>query len=218
MEARLPDKDNALLRPSSEMLDLRALEEIEKNPSISQRDLARNLGVALGFANACIKNMAHRGYIKLKKAQGNKFTYYITPSGIKAKIALTCRAFADTVSFYSGAKSHIRGFFERIRALGVLRLVFFGVDDLLDIIFIVAQDFDFEVLAVVEPGRKEQGAYMGRPLMPPEKLAELAPDLVVLSSLKHEKRMHATMKSLGLDIEAVTIFDMHWGGENDSKD
>lgn len=207
-----------LHKPSSDMLDLRALEEIGRNPSISQRDLARRLGVALGFANACVRNMARRGYIKLTKARGNKFTYIITPSGIRARAALTCRAFADTVSFYSGAKEHIRGFFESVRADGVRRIAFFGIDDLLDIIFITAQDFDFKILAVVDPDTGGFDRYMKIPVVAPDALKTLKPDLVVLSSLKHEQKMKRTMRELGLDVPARTIFDLHWGGPESAPD
>ena len=151
-------QDSDLLKPSSDMLDLRALEEIGRDPTISQRDLARRLGVALGFANACIKNMARRGYIKFSRAKGNKLSYLITPAGLKARAALARRAFAGTVSFYAQAKGHIRQAFDHIAGQGARRIAFFGIDDLLDIILIVAQEYDFQVLAVVDPDGRAAGA------------------------------------------------------------
>ena len=200
------------------MLDLRALEEIQKNPSISQRDLARRMGVALGFANACLKNMARRGYIKLKKARGNNLSYLITPDGLKAKATLTARAFSDTVAFYAGAKEHIRAFFQSIAEQGVRSVVFFGIDDLLDIIFIVAQEFDFKVLAVVDADGGGPDKYMKYPVVAPERLKALRPDMVILSSLRQERKMKTTLKKLKLDLPAATIFDMHWGGRGSDID
>ena len=55
-----------LFKPSERMRDLQLLEEIEKNPKISQRELSNKFGIALGVTNACIKRMARRGLIKLK--------------------------------------------------------------------------------------------------------------------------------------------------------
>ena len=44
-----------------EQRDLKVLQEVEQNPSITQRSLAAKLGVALGLTNLYIKRLAHKG-------------------------------------------------------------------------------------------------------------------------------------------------------------
>jgi hypothetical protein len=47
-------------KPSEQMRDLRLLEELERNPIISQRELSHKFGIALGVTNACPKRMLER--------------------------------------------------------------------------------------------------------------------------------------------------------------
>ena len=46
---------------STSYRELRLLEEVEVTPELSQRHLARTLGVALGVANLLIRNLVHKG-------------------------------------------------------------------------------------------------------------------------------------------------------------
>ncbi len=69
------------------------LKELEQNPYISQRELARNMGVSLGKVNYCIKNVIEAGLVKVRNfTQSNnklRYTYVLTPSGLKEKAKVT---------------------------------------------------------------------------------------------------------------------------------
>lgn len=149
--------------PSNEFLTLKTLEAIHKNPKISQRELAKDLNVALGFANACIKNMAKRGYVKFQKAKGKKLLYLITPTGLREKSNLSYNAFVNTVSFYSSAKQTIRNFFDNLERENIKKLSFYKVYDLLEVIFIVLKDFNFEVIGIINDDemRFDKEYYLG---------------------------------------------------------
>lgn len=71
----------------------KALHLIEDNPTISQRQLARELGVSLGKVNYCIKAMLEKGWIKANNFKNNKnkmsYIYLLTPGGMEAKARLT---------------------------------------------------------------------------------------------------------------------------------
>lgn len=71
------------------------LKALEKNPEISQRDLARELGVSLGRANYCLKALIEVGLLKATNFRNNKnklaYMYLLTPTGVKEKSAITER-------------------------------------------------------------------------------------------------------------------------------
>ena len=46
---------------------LGVLDAIERNPSVTQRSVARELGIALGLANAYLKRCIRKGLIKVGK-------------------------------------------------------------------------------------------------------------------------------------------------------
>ena len=72
---------------------LKILREIEKNPNISQRELAANVNFSLGKLNYCLKALKNKGLIKIEnfKKNPNKiyYIYVLTPKGIAAKTKLT---------------------------------------------------------------------------------------------------------------------------------
>lgn len=69
------------------------LKELQQDPDISQRELARRLGISLGKANFCLKALIEKGLVKADnfKNSTNKvgYLYLLTSKGIEAKGLLT---------------------------------------------------------------------------------------------------------------------------------
>lgn len=66
---------------------------IEEHPEMSQRELARLLGVSVGKTHYLLKALLEKGLVKMDdfRRHGNKlaYAYLLTPSGIAAKLSLT---------------------------------------------------------------------------------------------------------------------------------
>lgn len=79
------------------MLDLsltyNLLKTLEKDPQLSQRDLARCLGVSLGKINFCLNALIEKGCLKADnfRKSNNKiaYAYLVTPHGVEQKARLT---------------------------------------------------------------------------------------------------------------------------------
>lgn len=71
----------------------RILRELERDPQLSQRDLAGSLGVSVGKTNYCLRALVDRGFVKVEnfRRSGNKlaYAYHLTPQGIKDKARMT---------------------------------------------------------------------------------------------------------------------------------
>lgn len=69
------------------------LKKLEADPRISQRDLARDLGISVGRANYCIQALIAKGLVKannFKNSQNKKaYMYLLTPKGIAEKVQAT---------------------------------------------------------------------------------------------------------------------------------
>ena len=65
---------------------------IEANPTYSQRDIARSLGISLGAVNYCLNALIKVGAVKVKsfRSSDNKmrYAYILTPRGAAEKAAL----------------------------------------------------------------------------------------------------------------------------------
>ena len=77
---------------------------IEAKPNLTQRDLAREMGVSLGKVNYCMKALIDKGLVKARnfRRSGNKagYAYLLTPRGIEEKAAATVRFLQRKVAEY----------------------------------------------------------------------------------------------------------------------
>jgi EPS-associated MarR family transcriptional regulator len=74
-------------------IHLKLMKLLEKNPQLTQRDLALQLGISLGKTNYCLKALKEKGWLKRGNfsVHPNKFQYMhlLTPKGVSEKLALT---------------------------------------------------------------------------------------------------------------------------------
>lgn len=76
-----------------ESLDFELLYLIEREPGLSQREIADRLGISLGRANYCLKALMEKGSVKLANFRASKtklrYVYVLTPSGLSRRLSLT---------------------------------------------------------------------------------------------------------------------------------
>jgi EPS-associated MarR family transcriptional regulator len=79
--------------PSSDENVMKALRVLEKNPELSQRQLAKALGVSLGKTHYILNSLIDVGLVKVDnfKRSDNKlgYTYLLTPRGFVEKAKVT---------------------------------------------------------------------------------------------------------------------------------
>ena len=89
----------------------RILKLLEGNPSASQRDIARELGVSLGRVNYCLQALAEKGLIKVNNFRQNEskrvYLYYLTPKGMQEKTKVTVRFLKAKLDEYENLKLEV---------------------------------------------------------------------------------------------------------------
>ncbi len=87
------------------------LKTLEGNPSLSQRDLSRRLGVSLGKVNFCLNALVEKGCLKVSnfRNSSNKlaYAYVLTPRGIELRARMTVQFLKYKVREYERLKSEI---------------------------------------------------------------------------------------------------------------
>lgn len=77
----------------SDELRYKLFKLIEANPGMSQREVARAMGVSLGKVNYCLNALIEKGWIKVSnfKNARNKaaYLYLLTPRGIQERAEVT---------------------------------------------------------------------------------------------------------------------------------
>jgi EPS-associated MarR family transcriptional regulator len=85
---------------------------LETNPDMSQRDVARELGVSVGKVNYCLRALVGKGWIKATRFKNSQnkaaYMYLLTPRGLEEKASLTVRFLRAKVREYEALREEIR--------------------------------------------------------------------------------------------------------------
>ncbi|MBK5275032.1 MAG: winged helix-turn-helix transcriptional regulator [Desulfuromonadales bacterium] len=180
--------------------DLKAfqlLSEVADEQPVSQRELSKRLGIALGLVNSYLKNFVTKGYIRIKNYPQNRYAYLLTPQGLAEKSRLAYQHLSYFTSLYTVARQDYLDLFLRLEDAGVRGVVFCGVDEVAEVAYLSLKETGLELLAVMDDGR--QGDLFFR--LPVVSLAvglREVPAPVVISSLKRRAELTQALHSLGV--------------------
>ncbi|GAB4123049.1 MAG: MarR family EPS-associated transcriptional regulator [Sideroxydans sp.] len=87
------------------------LKTLEENPGLSQRELAKKLGVSLGKVNYCLNKLIEKGSLKINnfRKSDNKlaYAYLLTPQGIESRARMTVEFLKVKVQEYERLRAEI---------------------------------------------------------------------------------------------------------------
>lgn len=129
---------------------LQILDELSNNGSLTQRDLSKRMGIALGLVNSYIKNLIAKGYITVKNIPSKRYAYYLTPSGFTEKTRLAYDLLHDYTRIYREARQHLKTLFTDLQKSGVTKVVFAGADEVAEIAYLTLQETSLELVAVID--------------------------------------------------------------------
>lgn len=157
-------KGSAPASPSETEITLGLLHAVHENSQHTQRSLARELGVALGLANAYLKRCVKKGLIKVTQVPANRYAYYLTPQGFVEKSRLTAEYLSQSFKFFREAREECADLYASCQARGWSRVALAGTGDLCEIAILCARDFPVSLEGVVEPGAG--GTFSGLVVVP----------------------------------------------------
>ena len=104
---------------TNQELEYRALKILEQQPDLTQRQLAKELGISLGKTHYLVKSFIDVGWVKLDNFQksDNKwgYAYLLTPMGVSEKAAITARFLVRKKREYSMLHDEIEQLQEEVR-------------------------------------------------------------------------------------------------------
>lgn len=87
------------------------LKLIEEEPHLSQRAIAKHMGISLGKVNYCLQSLIEKGHIKARNFYSSKnksaYMYYLTPTGIEEKVKVTYRFLKSKIEEFEEVKNEI---------------------------------------------------------------------------------------------------------------
>jgi DNA-binding MarR family transcriptional regulator len=173
------------------------LSEITGDEPLSQRELSRRLGIAVGLVNSYLKNLVAKGYVRVKAFPKNRYAYLLTPTGITEKSRLACRHLSYFTGLYTVVRQDYLNLFRTLEARGVRQVLFCGVDEVAEIAYLSLRETGIELAGVVDdvPASDE---FFGVKVVSLEHAVTAAVP-VVITSLKRNDLLGETLRGCGVN-------------------
>lgn len=126
------------------------LSAIEQDSAVTQRSLSRDLGIALGLANAYLKRCAKKGLIKVSQVPLNRYAYYLTPKGFSEKSRLTAEYLTISFNFFRDARAQCAALLDAAGRQGWRRIALVGAGELAEIAVLSAAETPAEIVCVAD--------------------------------------------------------------------
>ena len=185
-ESPISNRNLGIFKPSEEIRDLRLLEELERNPITSQRELSHKFNIALGVTNACLRRMVLKGWIRIRDLNHRRIGYYLTPKGFAGKAELTLHLLSYTVHHYSELKRIINKRLLEMESDGKKRIVFYGVSDEMEVAYITLQGLNMELVGIVDEGKNPDEKVFGYKVIGSREVNDLDADAILITSMKDQ--------------------------------
>jgi DNA-binding MarR family transcriptional regulator len=180
------------------------LSEISGAEHLSQRELAKRLGIALGLVNSYLKNLVSKGFVRVNNFPKNRVAYLLTPSGFAEKSRLAYQHLSYFTSLYTVARQDYLKLFRKLAAEGVKGVAFCGIDEVAEIAYLSLKETGMELdLAMdAEPaGRK----FFERSVVSPAIGLLSGNHRIVITSLKRGAALREELLRLGVEPSSIYV-------------
>ncbi|MBM4135002.1 MAG: winged helix-turn-helix transcriptional regulator [Nitrospira sp.] len=181
--------------------ELQLLNELEKDGSVTQRTLAKTLGVALGLTNLYLKRLIKKGYIKVTTIPRNRIKYLLTPHGIAEKSRLTYQYMQYSLYYYREVRERLKQVLGDLSSTGSKRLVIYGTGELAELAYLTLREMDLALVGFVN--RSGEGTFLSYPLLPVMALSTCDFDAVLIADLEDTEKARLQIVQEGVSREKI---------------
>ena len=178
------------------------LSELSGDERLSQRELARRLGIALGLVNSYLKNLVAKGFVRVNNFPKNRYAYLLTPTGFTEKSRLAYQHLSYFSGLYTVARQDYLKLFRRLAAEGVKGVAFCGIDEVAEIAYLSLKETGMELDLAMDAaavGRK----FMDRSVVSPAMGLLSGNHRIVITSLKRGDALREELLRLGADPSCI---------------
>lgn len=189
--------------------DLQILTAIGEGAPLTQRALAKRLGVALGLTNLYLKRLGHKGLIKIgefptKPATRKRLRYLLTPKGLSTKTRLTFEYVRRSVDLYRLARQTLRSALADLPQNGN-GVALYGSGEAAELAYLTLKELGLEPVGVF--AWEARGVFLGMPVRDASELATLPVDRIVVATFDKPKLHVPGLRALGIAADKLVTLD-----------
>jgi len=180
------------------------MSELENGDTISQRELANRLGVAVGLVNSYLKNLVAKGFVRVRAFPRNRYSYLLTPKGLAEKSRLAFHHFSYFTSLYTTTRQDYLSLFSSLQEQGVERVAFCGVDEVAEIAYLSLRETGLRLSLVMDEVGNGQGVLLGHAVVGlVDGLGRIDGEYIVLTTLKRGPELREKLLFLGVPPDLI---------------
>ena len=177
------------------------LEELSKGNVVTQRDLSKSLGIALGLINSYLKNLVTKGYITVTAIPKKRYKYYLTPKRITEKTRLTYHHLQNFTNLYKVARRDFQELFHVLEKDGVKDLIFCGVDEVAEIAYLSLKEVNIRLIAIMDD-EKAGEKFFEYDVLSLNRIDEQLREPIVITKF-HDEGMYQRLINIGIGSEKI---------------
>lgn len=182
-----------------EITQYNILQSLENGEQPSQRQLSSQLGINVASINFALKKLTKRGFVKMLGANPRRMQYILTPKGIAEKTQIAYKFFDRNFHFYKAVRKDVEDKIDSIPFSDKKRVALYGVTDLMELAYLVIQDKELELVAIVDDEMKIR--IFGYHVIGVEEINSFSPEFLLLTKeLCADKRKQVQPSTIVVDI------------------
>ena len=186
--------------------ELRMLSEVHSTPGTTQRDLSRQIGIALGLTNVLLRNLVEKGYIRMTRAGWKRWVYALTPSGFARKIQLTVSYVHRVLDHYKQVRQTLREELQTVALNEESRVAIFGTGEFAELVYLGLREMDVEEIDVFNSKDTGNGSFLGMSVRDVGTLQPEQYDRILVARLSSPDADCTELQDLGVAEDKLVTF------------
>ena len=188
--------------------ELRFLNAVNRDPHVSQRELSRQLGIALGMTNILLHNLAQKGYVRMTKAGWQRWLYALTPEGFLRKVQLTLSYIDRFLGHYQKVRQTLREELAVQSLHAESKVAIYGTGEFAELVFLGLKELGVDEVNFFDDEGLPGSKFLG---MPVQAISSFRPDQyerVVIAQVGDVGKPLLALFKIGAEPEqCVTFFN-----------
>ncbi len=198
--------------------ELELLRELAESEGITQRALAKKLGIALGLTNLYIKRLAKKGFIRIINIKRSRIRYLLTPRGIAEKAHLAYQYMEYSLGYYTNLRETYRQRLLPLRRSNGRRVILVGTGEVAEIAALVLWELDL-ILEHVVDDEKSGTTFLGHKVSTLAEIPEMSFDWIVLAVLDGSEGLRRRLQAFPIpDDRIIALHDVPARSEGSATD
>ena len=188
---------SVFLSPTKAFRRLSLLYAVHDQPNISQHAIGRIAHLSSSMVNNYFKRFKVEKLVRVSGKTNRTQSYHLTEEGRGFLRNSLLSYSAEIVQMYGAVKREIATILRSFYKDGIRTVVLFGAAETAEVVHAALKETDLVMIGVVDNDTSKQGKpFNGLIIQPPEKLKEIKPDAVLITSFGKQEEIFADIRSL----------------------